>query len=746
MTTNINFDELSQKSFAATATNDDKEKLFAAVFLLPEWHFIADGVSPRYSLFPEMFGEGPAVVVFTDLERAKKYMTEKGLNFSSDDSILSVSTANILEYLEQQIPPDIIKIFFNPNKESFGFYNDLKMMRPIYEYLENKGLLTKNAEVSQNQKEELAQNSATVTLIVQIKDGLGFPSGFVHPSNSTQNIFCHVPSEWVDGEQLKLVYLEKFYARLYGADWRMGNSDGSFYQILDSQTKIFDWETVKTTKFAGTVNEPQNQYYFYIGDKYEHLRKVTSEEFQAEIDAEIQKDEPNQFNQLLEENADVIAQFEQENTLLSAMIAGSSAAMDEADEEGKEQVIENTADMFKSLRVEYKMSPKLFKVYIESCLNERKLLMPMLAFAYLQQDKTRWGKLEQDQEFVKDYADWMIKKMVPGAELLMDEPVQESAPVSEKTTEVGEETPAVPFDELSRKAFATNAMPDLDALFGAVYALENWLFIARGEMPNVNPYIAANPDFADGQQMIRAFTDGERLQRFARENNLTGADGVALALTIPTANIIEYLEQFIPYGVHGIWFNSDTESEGFFIPLKQLRPIKEHLANLKADNLAKAGVSETASGDFEQNLVINQVGVVNLETSILQFYSVVIPMLADYQGMGEFTNLLRYEPDGKSENFENIITNAHGGFLQTRQFNYLNPKNNVRIYVAGMHSNHLRQIQTNAELLVNIELCKNLDNNTMVLYHRFQGPGSEVLKLQTAIQPILESVGYEQVQ
>jgi len=63
------------------------------------------------------------------------------------------------------------------------------------------------------------------------------------------------------------------------------------------------------------------------------------------------------------------------------------------------------------------------------------------------------------------------------------------------------------------------------------------------------------------------------LIRFAQENNLTRADGTCNSLSIPTEKIVEYLEQFIADGIHGIWFNSDTGSEGFFIPLKQLRPI-----------------------------------------------------------------------------------------------------------------------------------------------------------------------------
>ncbi|HLM00134.1 MAG TPA: hypothetical protein VK400_03700 [Pyrinomonadaceae bacterium] len=136
----------------------------------------------------------------------------------------------------------------------------------------------------------------------------------------------------------------------------------------------------------------------------------------------------------------------------------------------------------------------------------------------------------------------------------------------------------VDFDALNRKATESGgAIEDLSNVYGNAFALPEWYFIARGEFPDIRPYIASNANYADGQYMIRAFTDKERLQRFAKENNLTGADGEVLTLDIPTANIIAYLEQFVPNGVYGIWFNSDNGSEGFFAPLKQLRPIKEHL-------------------------------------------------------------------------------------------------------------------------------------------------------------------------
>ena len=759
MTNNINFDELAANSFAPTAGESDFENLFAAVFSLPEWYFIADEAFeykiPYCAMFPEFFGEEIALTVFTDGARARKFIAEKGIKTATaaeqpnapEDLILRISTTGILDFFDRLAPLKITKIFFNPNKDSQGFHHDLKMMRPIYEHLENKNLLAKNEPAA-------AENDEN------------------------------------------------------------------------------------------------------------HLAK------------------------LLAENADVIADFDRENELLSSMIAGSAAAMDDGSEEDKARVVENTAEMFKSLRDEYQMPPKLFRAFIESCLSQRKLLMPVLAFAYLQQDQKKWEKLTQDREFIDEYAKWTIKKFVPGADLLMNEPAQTHAAASdsERNAESG-----VDFDSLARRAMETNAMEDLNALFGAAFTLPHWNFIARGEIPDVYPYIASNPA-AGNQPMIRAFTNTDRLMRFARENNLTDMDGSAKVLTIPTENIVSYLENFTSQGAYGVWFNSDSESADFFIPIKQLEPIKAHLAKLnppaektaeteftaliltisdglmmpsgmiskstyncnffcwiprdwtenlqlkaeyleklyaqfyganwragnsdgsryvvleansavispertqntkwnvaqntelnhywfyigegtgtfknvtadefqanfdayfqaeateKQDDSANSGASETSGGGFDSNLTINKVGTVHFDTQIAAFYEAVVPYLQDFQGTGEYLTLLRFEESGKSQEFENIASNSHGAYLQIRRFLYVNPKNGVRIGVNSIHSNHLRHVRTQSELKISFELCKNLDNQTGVFYHAFQGAREDVLRLQAAIQPILESVNYQAVQ
>lgn len=783
MTTHINFDALAGKAFEPTATSDDYETLFAAVFSLPDWYFIADAefqYKMPYCAPFKIFDDATTLTVFTDGERARKFIAEGGLkggaaveNAAPEDLILRISTDGILDFFDRLAPFNIVKIFFNPNVDSHGFHHDLKMMRPIYEHLESKGLLGKN-----------------------------------EPKTTAEN--------------------------------------------------------------------PEYN-----------------------------------FAKLVEENADVIADFERENKDFSYLIGASAAAMTMCDDAGKEQITAKMVEMFENRRIEFRMPPKVFRVFIEKCLSEREFLMPMLAFASLQQDKTKWQKLEQDKEFIDEYARWTIQKLVPGSEVLMDEPETKTVETDFQTTAKNKKSFAkndFDFDELSRKINAPNPpMEAMNDLFGSVFSLEKWEFIARGELPNVYPYVASNPNVAGNQPMIRAFTDSVRLQRFAKENNLTRADGSVDMLTIPTKEIVPYLEGFIEQGAYGIWFNSDSASDGFFIPIKQLQPIKDHLAEInwrkkgappqesetadnqnqsssktetlivkvkdglmlpsgfvsqatyacnfyirvssdwldgeklkeeklekiyrkvygetwrqgnsdgsryvvlesstkilapdelkltkfdelkttdenqfwfykanangefdkleadefqkeidaelqtinnksaraRQDNLANWGMSETPGGDFDLNLTVNKIGAVNFGTAIAPFYEAIAPLLKDFQGTGDYATLLKFEPDGKSQEVENIAENSHGAYLQIRRFLYLNPKNGTRIGVNSIHSNSLRHVESNAELLVSFELCKNLDNQTAAFYHAFQGPKSDVLNLVAAIQPILESVGYQSVQ
>lgn len=138
----------------------------------------------------------------------------------------------------------------------------------------------------------------------------------------------------------------------------------------------------------------------------------------------------------------------------------------------------------------------------------------------------------------------------------------------------------VDFDALSRLVNATQATEYLNELYGQAFMLPAWHFVARGDLPDVQPYIASTPGIADGRPMVRAFTGGERMARFAMENGLVGEDGELPSLSMPRPGAVDYLEGLTQEGIYGVWFNSDTASDGFFVPLQQLRPIREHMGRI----------------------------------------------------------------------------------------------------------------------------------------------------------------------
>lgn len=127
----------------------------------------------------------------------------------------------------------------------------------------------------------------------------------------------------------------------------------------------------------------------------------------------------DRLSTLIEENAELIAGYDEENVMLSAIIGGSAEAMAARPKEDKGEVISNVAEMFESLRREYNMSPKLFEFFIELCLEKRKFIIPVLAFAVCMREEDKVSRLEQDKELFDELARWLTIKLIPGADLLI---------------------------------------------------------------------------------------------------------------------------------------------------------------------------------------------------------------------------------------------------------------------------------------------------------------------------------------
>lgn len=126
--------------------------------------------------------------------------------------------------------------------------------------------------------------------------------------------------------------------------------------------------------------------------------------------------------------------------------------------------------------------------------------------------------------------------------------------------------------EIDRLADAYRAAPEdratMDALWRAVYALDSWIFIARGELDAPQPFIA---EFEPGPLLL-AFTTPER----AKEGAIAVGRDEAFAenlLSVPLPAAIEWAAQYSPHGVAGILF--DVSSQGYFAPLTNLVPMRD---------------------------------------------------------------------------------------------------------------------------------------------------------------------------
>jgi hypothetical protein len=127
------------------------------------------------------------------------------------------------------------------------------------------------------------------------------------------------------------------------------------------------------------------------------------------------------------------------------------------------------------------------------------------------------------------------------------------------------------FDSLAAEAKQSQAKARaaMDLLWAHVYSLQEWCFIDRGKQGAPVPFIGT----LEGKQYVMGFTDAERAAAFARQHLAQDAAHVPI-LSIPVTKASDYFSAFATHGIFGIMFNHN--SEGFFAPLQNLKPMSEH--------------------------------------------------------------------------------------------------------------------------------------------------------------------------
>lgn len=108
------------------------------------------------------------------------------------------------------------------------------------------------------------------------------------------------------------------------------------------------------------------------------------------------------------------------------------------------------------------------------------------------------------------------------------------------------------------------------ALADAVVRLSKWHFVARGQFPNVLPFIGV----VDGQPLVVAFSQPALAYAYAVNQQLAMPDGAFPVLSLPVSQAYDLVRQLGQQGVTGILFDERPNGVGAVLPLASLPPLR----------------------------------------------------------------------------------------------------------------------------------------------------------------------------
>jgi hypothetical protein len=118
------------------------------------------------------------------------------------------------------------------------------------------------------------------TIRVELKDGLGFSSGFVSPASYTCVMYYRLPESWLAGEVLVNDKKEAMLEQMYGRSWRMGNDDGSYYAVFSFVEHVFSVQEEESRVWLQNPSTDAGfQYGYYHVSEDGRFTKVTRDEF-----------------------------------------------------------------------------------------------------------------------------------------------------------------------------------------------------------------------------------------------------------------------------------------------------------------------------------------------------------------------------------------------------------------------------------------------------------------------------------
>lgn len=110
----------------------------------------------------------------------------------------------------------------------------------------------------------IAQQPSTL-MRIEIQDALQIET--LHPAEYTLLIYLRAPAHWLENGQLTQAAKDAVLAKLYGPDWKNGNSDGSRYVVLSFGCRPMS----ATEEASGAWRKTPHSWYYRVapGDRLE---------------------------------------------------------------------------------------------------------------------------------------------------------------------------------------------------------------------------------------------------------------------------------------------------------------------------------------------------------------------------------------------------------------------------------------------------------------------------------------------
>lgn len=113
---------------------------------------------------------------------------------------------------------------------------------------------------------------------------------------------------------------------------------------------------------------------------------------------------------------------------------------------------------------------------------------------------------------------------------------------------------------------------DLDALWKALFGLDEWLFaMSPNDLSDPQPFMIQHND----EIWAFVFTDSEKLQEFATQNNLTGEGENAVYISLKQDDARDWIRRAAEQGLNVVHFNYGCP--GWYSPVENLDRIHHHL-------------------------------------------------------------------------------------------------------------------------------------------------------------------------